>query len=156
MNYDPESREVSGSVDHTWDRNNPGRTSMDSNIGPGVPTAAYVGCCGYVHDHTIHHGSDCQCINRSVAVIPDVEGRDVVAPQELSQVTSYGIGPVEVVRRVALDPHHSSYADADDNYHPPSTEDVDRRIAERSMWALEEIAKSLNALLGIIQADDQR
>lgn len=143
MNYDPVKREVVGSVDHSED----------------IPQASYVGCCGFIHDHHIEHGRDCRC----VGTVPDIEGRDILprrlnpeprisAPQELAQVVSYGDGSPRAFQ--GQTPKVNDWPSmGDDNYDPPSMDDVNQRIAERSMWALEEIAHHLKILVQIYQDD---
>lgn len=126
MNYDPDSREVIGSVDHSVTDYVTGLEEVS------IPHATYVGCCGDVHSHTVHHGTDCRCFQ--VGTVPDVEGRDVALPHD-------------VIRRVP-----STY----DDDGPIGAVEVDRRIAERSMWALESIANSLRALRLHDHEDDQK
>jgi hypothetical protein len=142
MNYDPVSREVIGSVDH----------SMDD-----VTTIGPLGCCGDLETHRVVHAADCHCFGNehrhvpwpTVATVPDVEGRDVLAPHELAQVRDYAHPPRVVHTRDY--PVPGSYDGPDD---PPSVDDLSQRVAERTMWALESIARSAEALVKLFAATD--
>jgi len=126
MNYDAVRREVIGSVDRHT---------------RAVPEAPYVGCCSDTRTHVVRHGADCRCTQRGQRPVPDVAGRDIPVhvPQELAQVQNYAEGPAKNV----------------ESEQPPPAE-VDRRISERIMWALENIDVSLNAIVEIFRDDAQK